>query len=96
MSKRNLAAFLWFLMGWTLGSMLGFFLDLPSGLNLVLAVLVAAAVWFDPTGRLWARGQNDPTSQATGRRQRSINSLADELDRDGAKRDRGVTDRVSG
>jgi hypothetical protein len=53
MSKRNVATFLWFIAGWTVGALATFFLGLPSGLNVVLAVTAAAVVWWDPTHRLW-------------------------------------------
>ena len=53
MKKRNLAAFLWFFGGWTLGSALAFFAGLPWVLGPTLALLLAAVVWWDPTGLLW-------------------------------------------
>jgi len=55
MSKRTLATSLWFLTGWTLGLILAFAAGLPSLLGPVLAVLLAAVVYQDPTGRLWHR-----------------------------------------
>jgi hypothetical protein len=53
MKKRHLAAFLWFMGGWTLGSTLAFFAGLPWALGPALAVLLALVVWWDPTGLLW-------------------------------------------
>jgi hypothetical protein len=53
MKKRSLAAFLWFMGGWTLGSTLAFFAGLPWGLGPGLAVLLAAVAWWDPAGLLW-------------------------------------------
>jgi hypothetical protein len=53
MNKRNLATFLWFIAAWTVGAAATFFLGLPSGLNFVLAITIAAVVWWDPTHRLW-------------------------------------------
>lgn len=57
MSKRNLATSLWFLMGWTLGLIVAFAAGLPSLLGPVLAVLLAAIVRWDPSGRLWPRAR---------------------------------------
>jgi uncharacterized membrane protein YoaK (UPF0700 family) len=53
MSKRNLATTLWFLVGWTLGLFLAFATGLPALLGPVLAVVFAAVVYRDPSGRLW-------------------------------------------
>jgi uncharacterized membrane protein YoaK (UPF0700 family) len=53
MSKRNLATTLWFLVGWTLGLFLAFAAGLPSLLGPALAVVLAAVVYRDPSGRLW-------------------------------------------
>ena len=60
MTKRVATAVLWFMAGWTFGSMGVFFLGLPSGAEVVLSVGLAILVW-DPTGRLW-------TSSSGGRR----------------------------
>jgi hypothetical protein len=57
MSKRTLATSLWFLTGWTLGLIVAFAAGLPSLLGPVLAVLLAAVVYRDPSGRLWPRPQ---------------------------------------
>ena len=57
MSKRNLATSLWFLTGWTLGLIAAFAAGLPSLLGPVFAVLLAAIVRWDPSGRLWTRAQ---------------------------------------
>jgi hypothetical protein len=53
MSKRILTTFLWFNVGWVAGAMATFFVGLPEGLNLALAAILAALVWFDPTHVLW-------------------------------------------
>jgi len=53
MNKRILATFLWFNVGWTAGAMSTFFLGLPSGLDVALAAILAAVVWFDPIHVLW-------------------------------------------
>ena len=74
MTKRNLATILWFVTGWTLGSLLAAFTGLPSILALALGLSFAAIVRWDPTGLLWSRS-------ATGRRIRPINEVAAELDK---------------
>ena len=55
MSKRILATFLWFTVGWTFGAIATFFLGLPEGLNIASAVVLGAVVWWDPSHRLWIR-----------------------------------------
>jgi len=66
MNKRILATVLWFMVGWTGGSMASFFLGLPDGLNVALAVLIGSVVWFDPAHLLWPQGRrilkNVPTT----------------------------------
>jgi len=57
MNKRILATFLWFNVGWTAGAMATFFLGLPEGLNIALALAIGALVWLDPTHLLWAGRQ---------------------------------------
>ena len=54
MNKRILATFLWFNVGWTAGAMATFLLGMPEGLNIALATIIAAVVWFDPAHLLWA------------------------------------------
>lgn len=53
MNKRTLATVLWAMAGWTLGLMLAWVVGLPSLFGPALALLFAAIVWWDPTGRLW-------------------------------------------
>jgi len=53
MNKRILGTFLWFQVGWVVGSMATFFLHAPAGLDIVLASLVGAVVWWDPTHKVW-------------------------------------------
>ena len=57
MNRRLLATFLWFLVGWTAGSMATYFLAMPEGLNLVLAGVIAAIVWWDPAHLFWPQGR---------------------------------------
>jgi hypothetical protein len=54
MSKRNLATVLWFLMGWTAGSVVAVMAGYPSSIGLLLGVLFAALVRWGPTARLWS------------------------------------------
>jgi hypothetical protein len=57
MNRRLLATVLWFLVGWTAGSMATYFLGLPEGINVVLATLIAAVVWADPAHLFWPQGR---------------------------------------
>jgi hypothetical protein len=72
MNKRILATFLWFNVGWTAGAMATFFLGLPEGLSVALALILAGVVWFDPAHLLWPRGRtivkSIPTRQLVGGR----------------------------
>jgi hypothetical protein len=45
------------MVGWTVGAMATFFIGLPDGLNIALAVLIGAVVWFDPAHLMWAQGR---------------------------------------
>lgn len=54
MSKRILITFMWFNVGWVAGSMATFFLGLPAGLDVGLALALGGVVWFDPMRRLWS------------------------------------------
>ena len=65
MSKRILTTFLWFNVGWTAGALATFFVGLPEGLNIALAVLLAAVLWFDPAHLLWPQGRRIVTSIPT-------------------------------
>ena len=58
MNKRILVTFLWFNVGWTAGAMATFFLGLPDGLSIALAVAFSLAVWFDPLHVLWSVNRN--------------------------------------
>jgi hypothetical protein len=72
MNKRILATFLWFNVGWAAGAMATFFLGLPEGLNIALAIILAAVIWLDPTHVLWTQGRRIvktvPTRQLVGGR----------------------------
>jgi hypothetical protein len=75
MNKRILATFLWFNVGWVLGAIGTFFLGLPEGLSIALAITIAAVVWWDPTHVLWPQGRRVvktvPTRQVVGGRRLS-------------------------
>ncbi len=68
MNNRILATFLWFNVGWVTGAMATYFLGLPEGLNIALAITIAAVVGLDPTHRLW------PVERRTVRSNRSADS----------------------
>jgi hypothetical protein len=53
MSKRILITFLWFNVGWVAGSMATFFVGMPAGLDVGLALVLGGVVWFDPMHQLW-------------------------------------------
>ena len=55
--KRTVAAFLWFLVGWYLGSAAAWAFGLGSLVAPVVAVGLAALVFVDPFGKIWARPQ---------------------------------------
>lgn len=74
MSKRNLAAILWFFAGWVAAGGVFAMSGMPSSLGMAVGAVVAALVWWDPAGWIWAR----PVAQ---RRVRPINDVAAELDR---------------
>lgn len=64
MNKRNVSAVLWFFAGWTAGSMLSVLGGMSPFLSPILAVGIAAFIWWDPTGQVWQ------TDGARARRQR--------------------------
>ena len=63
MSKRIVAAPLWFLTGWMVGAMAAFALGLPSWLPGLCAVSVALLVVIDPAGWFWERGRYAPSDE---------------------------------
>ena len=73
MNKRNLAAFLWFLVGWSGAGMIASFAGWPPMLAVVPGVVLGLLVHWDPTHALWAR-------QQPKRRVTPINTFAAELD----------------
>jgi hypothetical protein len=76
MSKRNLATVLWFLAGWVGAGGVFALSGMPSDLGIVVGVVVAGLVRWDPAGWIWAK-------PAPTRRIRPINDVAAELDRAG-------------
>ena len=53
MNKRLVVTVLWFNVGWVAGSMATFFLGMPAGLDVGLALVLGGVVWFDPMHQLW-------------------------------------------
>lgn len=74
MNKRNLASFLWFLVGWQAGGFLVSFTDLPVLLGFAPGVALAVLVRWDPT-RVFSR-KPEPIRKLT-----PINDYAAALDR---------------
>ena len=74
MSKRTLAAVLWFFAGWVGAGGVFAMSGMPSELGMIVGAVVAALVDWDPKGWIWAK-------QAPQRRVRPINDVAAELDR---------------
>ena len=74
MSKRNLATVLWFFAGWVGAGGVFAMSGMPGDLGIVVGVVVAGLVRWDPAGWIWAK-------PAPKRRIRPINDVAAELDR---------------
>lgn len=55
MTKRILAAFLWFYTGWYAGAMLAEFLSVSPALGPIIGVAAAGLIVGDPRGLIWAR-----------------------------------------
>lgn len=55
MSKRILAAVLWFFAGWYLGAFIAFTIGVPDLLGPILGVASAAVFAGDPLGVIWTR-----------------------------------------
>jgi hypothetical protein len=77
MSKRGLAAFLWFLVGWSGAGMIGSFAGWPPMVAVIPGVVLGLLVHWDPTHVLWTRPQPK-------RRVMPINEFAAELDEQAA------------
>jgi hypothetical protein len=78
MNKRNLAAVLWFLAGWSGGGLLAGIFVLPSVVAFAPGILLAGLVLWDPAGWLWER------QPKVRRVVRPINEFAAELDKNAA------------
>lgn len=89
MNKRNIATVLWFLMGWTAGSVAAVMAGLPSAVGLIVGVPFAAAVRWGPVGRLWG------SRPADGRRRIPIDEYAAELERGSTEAAPAAGDRAS-
>jgi hypothetical protein len=55
MSKRILAAFLWFYTGWYAGAMLAEILSVSPALGPILGAAAAGLIVGDPRGMIWKR-----------------------------------------
>ncbi len=70
MSKRILAAFLWFYTGWYAGAMLAEFLSVSPALGPIIGVAAAGLIVGDPRRLIWTartvRSASPSTSTATG------------------------------
>lgn len=55
MTKRILAAFLWFYTGWYAGAMLAELLSVSPALGPIIGVAAAGLIVGDPRGLIWAR-----------------------------------------
>jgi hypothetical protein len=72
MSKRILAAFLWFFAGWYVGAFVAYLFGVTELLGPVLGAALAAVVAGDPWGRIWR-----PARQAEQARAVANSRLAD-------------------
>ena len=66
MSKRILAAFLWFYTGWYAGAMLAEFLGVSSVLGVIIGAAAATLVVGDPRGMIWGSRAPRPASAPEG------------------------------
>jgi hypothetical protein len=89
MNKRNVATILWFLMGWTAGSVAAVLAGLPSTIGLLVGVPFAAAVRYGPVGRLW------DARPADNRRRMPADEYAAGLERGAADSAPATGDRAS-
>jgi hypothetical protein len=65
MSKRILAAFLWFYTGWYAGAMLAEILSVSPALGPIIGAAAAGLIVGDPRGMIWTRRTVDSTSTPT-------------------------------
>jgi len=78
--KRDVAAILWFLAGWSGGGLAAGLLGAPSVLGFVPGIILAVLVRWDPTHLIW------PAAESGARRVRPMKELADELDKGASQR----------
>ncbi len=88
MAKRDVAAVLWFVAGWSGGGLFAGLLDLPSVVGIVPGIVLAIVVRWDPTHVLWS------DAKAGARTVRPMDDLAGELERDAAQGSRADGDRA--
>ena len=65
MTKRILAAVLWFFAGWYLGAFIAFMVGVPDLLGPVLGFASAAVFAGDPLGVIWKRSDVEPVAEPT-------------------------------
>lgn len=65
MTKRILAAFLWFYTGWYAGAMLAELLSVSPALGPIIGVAAAGLIVGDPRGMIWKRRTVLSTSSRT-------------------------------
>jgi len=66
MTKRILAAFLWFYAGWYGGAMLAEFLGVSSVLGVIIGAAAAALIVGDPRGIVWGARAPRPSPAPEG------------------------------
>ena len=54
MNKRNVATALWFVMGWTVGSILAIAVGLPTILGVLMGIPFAWVIRFGPGRQVWS------------------------------------------
>lgn len=64
MSKRILAAFLWFFTGWTVGAMIALAFDASTLLGPVMGAVFAAMIAGDPRGIIWKPARQTEKARA--------------------------------
>jgi hypothetical protein len=88
MPKRIFITILWLAVGWTLGSMLTFFVGFPPGFDLALSVLLGVIVYWDPAHLIWA------SSTSGARTVRPVDEVAEDLERGASQRAGADGDRA--
>lgn len=66
MTKRILAATLWFYTGWYAGAMLAEFLGVSALLGPVIGAAAAGIIAIDPRRIIWSRPETTPSLEVVG------------------------------